>query len=340
MAATLSPVEILNAYTRRYPQAWAQMEHFRLGKGGFADWPDWCWVPVAGAYAVVSGGGSNTVPPDRLHDVGVVHALAAWRLSQCVYRFDPELYDRIAETPMSAEVPVEALLRLPEWCVYIETNPEAEGILGFWACLESDQNDGHTELRISMHFADGKVFCLPLHLVPGGTMKDCLDDTMRYTADMAALFWDKPATPEARQSLMAEGEKATGLMSRLVNLVLYLCADSPDIDGKKPEKAAPVKTKRGPRWFPAQKQTVHEVGYRISRWMREARASAERTAGTDESGRQITPHIRRAHWHGFWSGKKSEPETRKFGVRWLPPTPVGFSAEDVEKIIPAVKIVK
>lgn len=336
----LTPVEILNNYSRKYPCAWSQMEQFRQDKGCFADWPEWCWVPVAGAYAVVSGGGSNTVPPERHMDVGIVHALAAWRLSQGIYRFDVDLYDRITETPLSSEIPVETLLRLPEWCVYIETKTHPEGITGFWACLESDQNDGHMELRIVMTFPDGQVMCFPLHLVPGGSMKACLDDTMRYTANMGALFWNQPATTEEREALLEKGGEAEGLMSRLVNLVLYLCVDAPDIAGPKPARAAAVKTKKGQRWFPAKKPAVREVGYRLSRWMKQARERAERAAGTDESGRQITPHMRRAHWHGFWSGKKSDPDARSFSVKWLPPIPVGFVADNIENILPVIKNVK
>ncbi|MGC6378155.1 hypothetical protein ACNO7L_10190 [Bisgaard Taxon 45] len=36
------------------------------------------------------------------------------------------------------------------------------------------------------------------------------------------------------------------------------------------------------------------------------------------------PHIRRAHWHGYWTGKRDEPENRKFDLKWLPPFAVGL----------------
>ena len=30
------------------------------------------------------------------------------------------------------------------------------------------------------------------------------------------------------------------------------------------------------------------------------------------------PHVRRAHWHGFWSGPR-ESDARKLSLKWLPP---------------------
>ncbi|MCR3693455.1 hypothetical protein M8449_26645, partial [Citrobacter freundii] len=41
------------------------------------------------------------------------------------------------------------------------------------------------------------------------------------------------------------------------------------------------------------------------------------------TGRQVRVHLRRGHWHGFWSGKRDEPEARKFSYHWLPPQIIG-----------------
>jgi hypothetical protein len=37
----------------------------------------------------------------------------------------------------------------------------------------------------------------------------------------------------------------------------------------------------------------------------------------------VRSHIRRAHWHGYWTGPKKEPEKRKFKLLWLHPILVG-----------------
>ncbi len=35
------------------------------------------------------------------------------------------------------------------------------------------------------------------------------------------------------------------------------------------------------------------------------------------------PHLRKAHWHHYWTGPKSDPDQRKLVVRWIHPVFVG-----------------
>lgn len=47
--------------------------------------------------------------------------LAGWRHTKGIYRFDPDVYQELINTPLDRALPSERLLRLPEWCVAIET---------------------------------------------------------------------------------------------------------------------------------------------------------------------------------------------------------------------------
>ena len=76
-----------------------------------------------------------------ISDVARLAALGAWRVTQGIYRFDPDLYLAIIETSVDGDLPHDVLYRMPEWCVYVET----PGMLwlgvqlhGFFAHLESD----------------------------------------------------------------------------------------------------------------------------------------------------------------------------------------------------------
>ena len=62
------PLAHLTVAGKIYPQAWQQFDVFRQmrGKDGFDNWPEWCYCPLAAAYAIVSGGGDNRVAPDEL----------------------------------------------------------------------------------------------------------------------------------------------------------------------------------------------------------------------------------------------------------------------------------
>ena len=63
---TIRPEEHLRAVSKKYLLAWQQLAMFRAerGKDDLPAWPDWCYCPVAGAYAIVSSGGA--LPPGSL----------------------------------------------------------------------------------------------------------------------------------------------------------------------------------------------------------------------------------------------------------------------------------
>lgn len=83
------PKKHLEYYSRVYPSAWKQVDMFRAGRGKeLPFWPEWCFLPLAGAYAIVFAEAqdqgiditSETGMP-LVNDVGILGALAAWRLA-------------------------------------------------------------------------------------------------------------------------------------------------------------------------------------------------------------------------------------------------------------------
>jgi len=100
---------------KKYPDSWKLFDQFRADRGkGLPNWPNWCFCPLAAAYAIVSGGGKNRCTVDNVGDVAILGGLASWRLSQGVYRFDPVLYENLINTPVAGDIPVDVLLRLPD----------------------------------------------------------------------------------------------------------------------------------------------------------------------------------------------------------------------------------
>ena len=131
------------------------------------------FLPLAGAYAIVSKG-TTLKSIDQTRHVGILGALAAWRVTQGIYRFDPTTFDALCETPVTGDIPTEVLFRLPEWCVYIPTPDRRWGgdtLHGFFAHLEHDTNDRRVELRFVLDLTkpEGEdLVVLPLHLGQGG----------------------------------------------------------------------------------------------------------------------------------------------------------------------------
>ena len=91
--AYLRPGSILGSFSRLYPDAWKQVDDFRANRKGLGGWPDWCFLPLAGAYAIVSKG-TTLRSIDQARHVGILGALAAWRVTQGIYRFDPTVLRR------------------------------------------------------------------------------------------------------------------------------------------------------------------------------------------------------------------------------------------------------
>lgn len=316
-----------SAVARAYPNAFKQLDHWHSpqGREGLPKWPDCVYVPLSGAYAIASGGGDRRVPAQNLHHVGVVGGLGAWRMGKLVLRFDPDLASALLGTPFDGTLPADVLQHLPAWCVYIEAPAAlATDMAGFFAFLDDDPTQG-LELRILVdRGADpgavldpGSFFSLPLPLMGGKT----LDQALGYL---------RVPSPSKAQTVDA----MAGMIKPLLPLVLYLCSDG--FESSAPiANPAPTRIKGGPRLFAAEKTTTIGVGERIGAALRLASQSHGGSAQSSdqESGRHVTPHLRRAHWHVVLSGPRLDAQgnpitasQRRRELRWFPPVLVGAKA--------------
>ena len=48
------------------------------------------------------------------------------------------------------------------------------------------------------------------------------------------------------------------------------------------------------------------------------------------------PHVRRAHWHSYWTGPQAQLEWRKVILKWL--SPILVNVEDVGDLVPTLHI--
>ena len=70
----LRPQTHLIEIAKKYPDVWKIVESFRLDRGkGVPDWPDWCFLPLAGAYAPARRK-TPRLPPGAIE----VSIIAAW----------------------------------------------------------------------------------------------------------------------------------------------------------------------------------------------------------------------------------------------------------------------
>lgn len=321
------PGLMLREIAKRYPDAWRIYDQFRQdrGKGGLPNWPDWCYCPMAAAHAVLSEADNFDDGLGSLVGIQTLAALSAWRVSQGIYRFDPDIISAITTTPIDT-IPVEVLYHLPEWCVYIEAPPnmhfDTTPLSGFFAHLEWDANSGKSELRLLLDCADGDIIGLPLHL-DQPTLDLALSAAIAQSQQKAKELSLKHLAGRTPEDI---ARQFAGSVAPMLNLVLYLCTINADFgSSRQPSKPQAKRTKRGWRLFPPEQPTIWGVGSRIGAALRATRTTQAETlnaTNTSDGGRaRPRAHVRRAHWHTYLTGEgKTNPI-----LKWLPPIPVNVA---------------
>lgn len=316
-----------------------------------ADWPAGIYVPTDAInralpdYLVAHGGpqmargllarGAEYI--SRMVEAGITWA--TWRMGQGIYRFDPALYPALIATELDGDIPADMLGRLPEWCVYVETpgiampampGGEAPAVHGAWARLDREDH-GRLLLAVTPDTdADDQIMPPTQHIpLSAGSVRDAV----------ATLADDWIAGGYRIDAGLTREELVDGVTSWLrpvLNLLLYLCSESPDLTRRgqpaAPANPEPVRTRRdGWRLFAADGPREWDVGVRIGAALRAAYAREETGGSAAATGRHVRPHVRRAHWHTILSGaRKREDGTtipssdRRAELRWMPPIPVAI----------------
>lgn len=353
------PLALLTRYGRAYPRAakMAAEAHDSWSRGpGFRDFSYFPLYDVTNRIARAHGAeGRGRVERDPNDYLTALEALLRWRLTKGVYAFDRDVFAALAAMPLEGELPVDLFFRLPERCVYIETPPGAAlsgdhaGMLGFFAYLGRDELRRVTELVFAPDFGDGALRGYSVDLT-SSTLDGCLArwratllasngalDLIERTAGKAAR--GRLEDPEAAREDRA---REVAFLGPFVSLVLYLCARNSEVDAAdgsagRPRDPVPRRAKKGKRKvFAAQGVSRWDVAWREgARLCERRRAETERRAAGTGAGRGVGAHWRRAHWHGYWTGPRDEPEGREFVLKWLPPVPVNFRPGE-EDDLPAV----
>ena len=315
-----SPENILINLGKKFPSVWKDGERAFLMKGKeLPKWPAYCFVPMAGWYAALTNHyGTQTLKLDQAENISKVAALGAWRYSQGIYRFSADLYQSLLDSKFNGNIPIDVLLRLPEWCVFIET-PHL-GFRGFWAHIEVDSNTNRNELRVLL--LDDKDNCTPLILHIGNWMLfEGIDKVLDEAEKQMQIANFQPCIFNLKNhQFSSETEK---IWSQILPLILYLCSENPDIINiqsptTKPTYYNPVKTKMGTRLFPSANTTLWTVGEEIQNIIRGSKSQVSSISNDENEDRKSPiPHIRKAHWHGYWIGAKN---AQKFIFKWIPPT--------------------
>ena len=335
--ASAAPRRLTLYYAQQIPRIYKRAKTTLRQRGKRApDWSPWCYVPMSGVLAAIQAAGV----PEKIawQVVAPVTACTIWRATKTVLVFDRDLATALLETPPKGAIPVDVLRRLPVWCPYVTLRGLGRrGLDGFFVWLEEDANTGREELRIEL-VAEGtedeskappRPISLILHLEEGATIESSLEAAISEAERQAWRIGETKASETLRDADAA----LTRLLEQQViapvlSLILYLCAEDRDLGSLEPIDPAQERAKR--RWSAARDVQVTAVGVRLGDRLRRAQVTTGKAETGGGAGGSKAPHVRRAHWHTYWTGKGRQTPV----LRWLSPILVGAEEPEVTTVRP------
>lgn len=324
------PLELTNALTKRYPGCWDNVEMLRQDRG--VEVPDWdidvCYIPIAGTIAITTNGEPGVDfllnNPDRVADASLMAAIAPWRIYKQIFEFAPETERLLYAQADDCKIPIDVLRNLPYPSIYIVTK-EIERMDGFFVHIEHDVNSGRMELRMTIVFDGGDtVFPMPIHLMEGGTLSDGIEEAQKESRRVLQEFNTNDIIRKKHEIFDTFFyEYAYGVLSPLMQLVLYICAQNKEVSvDERQEKIVRIpksKDEIKDRYREVRKYNVGEQTARKIRGIYGNQNGVQFTYLKDDGfvGGTKRPHVRRGHWHHFWAGKA---EDKRLILKWLPPT--------------------
>ncbi|CAI2531986.1 Uncharacterised protein [Serratia ficaria] len=264
-----------------------------------------------------------------------------WRYTKRIYRLSDDIIKDVASTYVD-NIPAQVLKELPAWSIYVAAEelhtelPTPYPIHGFFF-YPLVNNDGNiTSLFIVDDLKQGQG-------ISGLKEKDVdvVDNIVRIKDSREGLIEsrtmeciDGEVVETVNEEIKNFRDREFNLLNAQLSMVLYICSQTNDIrEVGKPKRPGKNKarTYSGDE-SPAADIREWDVGIRMGQAIRQYRQSE--TAGEDKliTTASKRPHIRRGHWHTYWTGSR-KPELaheRKPKLKWLPPVPV--NSEDVDSL--------
>lgn len=331
------PLFILKQISDTYPKAWEQMEMFHNDNGApdLGSWPDWRYAPMAAAIAIASKGDNTTFIESTMMYAQAIFAIAPWRLSKEVYVIDEELKELLFQQEGDLDVPNEILLHLPYPSFYVEipnTYYFGKKIHGFFVALEYDMNTKDNELKPVFIQEDGYVFSISIHL-RAKNISESIDILNKEAMENANTSFEKEMVLRSMQ----HAEENKKFVKQILQVILYILAQNAEIT---PSSEQAMYTRRGKTIKDKYSEIRKwDVGVRIGAAIRQQRIreQSEQKEHTKTNHNSPRPHMRRGHWHHFWTGPKTQPEERKLVLKWLSPMAIAANPEDAPIVFHEVK---
>lgn len=318
------PLDFLKKISARYPGIWDEIEQFRALNGSSAKltWEPWCYIPAIASLSILRqrfhlDGDLHQLPRDQIEGIASVasyfSALAPWRQSKEVYVMDEGMQELLFDQAGDLSLDADILLRLPYPCFYIQFSPAVDFVdeqyHGVFVHLDDNFVEHQQQLTLIFLQPDGEsTMIVPVHLEA-----KTISESMAITERLIMRTLPDKASAVAQQF---------ELLRRTMQLVLYICAQNAEITPSPEQVSHTKRSSTGvivDRYAEIRKW---DVGIRVGNAVRNYRRQQETTPVDDlvRTHASPRPHMRRGHWHHFWTGPKNKPAERKLILQWVAPT--------------------
>lgn len=262
--------------------------------------------------------------------------LMRWKGSKQVYRVNDNLWRELSLED-AAELPVDVFTRLPYDCIFIQhrkevrvSNGQASLVLereGYFCWLDGSRLSisvlTGTACRVEgpRFTAKGEIRPLSSFIFDighaktiGGLLEELEDTTLAGAQRAAGQLAEESGNPGFDATVGIDGFISSfidGLdLKQVFGCLMYIASKGPDVRTVyAPQKSQPRKSRQADC-------TVHDVGFRVAPQLAEVRRCRFDGGDTSENaGRDIAPHVRRAHWHGYWTGPRENPTGLE--IKWI-----------------------
>jgi hypothetical protein len=268
-------------------------------------------------------------PADAQNFVMALYQEYVWSFTKTTIIIEEEVRSALINGKMNSAFPAEVFKRLPYWSVYIP-------VFDYSMCPDEHPTDkiaaiGMVVTRVDVDGDDTIVIDLNLVLKDKEDIQnqmyflDLRGKTIVEALELKRVYNVRHRdTPETEEETM---ETLPGILEWFLPIVAYVCSQQVPIVNAAGEcewvTHNPEPKKKGKGWVLRQTGKPKTLVYG-----QELREALERhNAALRESGDR-KPHVRAAHWHGYWTGPRNGK--RNYIHHWIPPVIVSGTVKEEE----------
>lgn len=265
-----------------------------------------------------------------------LHALSAWRRNKKIYTFHQALASELLAAYDSAAVlPVDVFLNLPFDGIFIECVQK-----NIYFFVTKDYDVINSASSLSFYFPTLAGFSASLPLLPDLSLEKIIDRSIKKLVEQV---YGMDEQLQQHYDFNTKSMQTTQFIDNLkiaLPLLLYLCAQNCENE-ENPEQKKIYRPRSASASIKDARREIKkfDVGYRIGAAI-VAHQTKKATDPEDVRERSGTSspksaHVRRGHYHHFWTGPRSD---RKLILKWVNPSFINFSDfDDMPATIHAVK---